>query len=120
MNPTTSVPEVTVPAKAVDRDLKYDKSLERNPTSKVEIAEKLEKGWRYVTIPSKDIYDFKFGSVWNNVIELKPGVHLLPPDLADDVEERLKVRSEGDIRLMRPQAHRKSLEQTGNLPTTEG
>jgi hypothetical protein len=85
-----------------------------------EVAEKLEKGWRYVTIPEKDLYNYKFGSVWVNQDEYKPGTHLVHPDVADTIEERLRVREIADRRLLRPDRDEKSVEQATNRGASIG
>lgn len=64
--------------------------------------EQFEKGWRYVTIPDSDIYDFPFDGIWINNDHFKPGKHLVPPEVADSLEERLTVWQREMIRLMRP------------------
>jgi hypothetical protein len=78
-------------------------------------SEKLEAGWRYVTIPDKDIYDYVFKGIWLNGTGSKPdyapGTHLVPPDVADSLEERLRVWNAYNVRLMRPSADLKSLQE---------
>lgn len=74
-------------------------------------AEKLENGWRFVTIPDKDPYDYVFAGIYLNNEHFKPGVHLLPKDKADSIEERLVAFAKYNTRLMRPSADLTSLSQ---------
>ena len=106
----------------------------QNPKKKMtpEILAKLEQGYRYVTVPSEDIYEQPFDGIHITgghgilgkdgdgkpvkgfQIHLQPGTHLLPSDLADDVEDRLKVWQDQMIRLMRPGRDKKSEAQASN------
>lgn len=81
------------------------------PTGKLSNDEKLEAGWRYVTIPDRDIYDYVFKGMWINQDHYKPGKHLVPPDVADSLEERLVAWEDYSKRLSRPSAHLQSLQQ---------
>lgn len=78
-------------------------------------TEKLEAGWRYVEIPDKDPYDYVFAGIWLNGTgrepDFKPGKHLVHPDVATALEERLVVFAKYNTRLMRPQADLTSLSQ---------
>jgi len=76
-----------------------------------EVLKKLEEGYRFVEVPSKDIYDSPFDGIWINRDHYAPGKHLLDKDRADEIEMRLK-RWQGEmIRLLRPTPHRVSQEQ---------
>ena len=75
--------------------------------------EKLERGWRYITIPDRDVYDFEFKGIYLNNEHFSPGKHLVHPDKADSIEERLVAWQKYNVRLMRPQADLTSL---GQLP----
>lgn len=74
-------------------------------------AEKLDAGWTYVTIPDRDPYDFLFDGIYLNNEHFKPGKHLVSPDVAASLEERLKAWNDYNVRLMRPQQHAASLAQ---------
>lgn len=74
-------------------------------------AEKLEAGWRYVTIPSKDPYDYVFKGIYLNAMHFAPGTHLMSKDVADAIEERLVAFENYNRRLMRPTADMVSLSQ---------
>lgn len=82
------------------------------PAKKVDpaVTEKLSQGYRYVTIPSKDIYDFPFEGIWINANQYKPGTHLVNSQVADTLEERLKVFERASIRLMRPSINKEAVE----------
>jgi hypothetical protein len=67
-----------------------------------EQVEKLAEGYRYVTVPTTDLYDKPVDSFWRNNREFKPGTHLLSPEDADYLEDRLKVWGDQMIGLMRP------------------
>lgn len=82
--------------------------------NKLQIAEKLEAGFRYVTIESEDLYNYKFDGIWINQDHYKPGTHLVSSDIADTLEDRLQAWRAYNVRLMRPQADKKSLEDLGN------
>jgi|SRR5579859_1362661 len=75
--------------------------------------EKLEAGWRYVTIPDKDPYDYVFKGIYLNDKFFPPGTHLMEKDVADSIEERLAAFARYNVRLMRPTADLVSL---GQLP----
>ena len=78
-------------------------------------SEKLEAGWQWITIPSKDPYDYVFKGIWLNGTgsepDFKPGKHLVHPDVALSINERLAKFAEYNTRLMRPQADLTSLSQ---------
>jgi len=78
-------------------------------------AEKLEAGWRTVEIPSKDPYDYEFKGIWLNGTgsqpDYAPGKHLVHPDVAAALEERLLAWAKYNTRLMRPTADLTSLSQ---------
>lgn len=88
-------------------------------------AEKLDAGWRYVTVPATDIYEYKFPGVDINRDHYGPGTHLLPAGIADELEAILKRANEADIRLLRPRPRKvdqaavnRSLAGEGNRPAT--
>lgn len=96
-------------------------NLEKVPTATAHVAsfdpktatesQKLENGWRWVTIPDKDPYDYVFAGIYLNNEHFKPGVHLMHPDKADAIEERLVAFARYNTRLMRPSADLTSLSQ---------
>lgn len=67
-----------------------------------QVLDKLAEGYRYVSIPGEDIYEQKFEGIWINQQHFQPGTHLVSPQIADTLEERLKVWQASMIRLMRP------------------
>lgn len=81
------------------------------PQAPLSNDQKLEAGWRYVTIPDRDMYDYVFKGLWLNQDHYKPGKHLVSPDVADSLEERLRVWEDYSKRLSRPSAHQQSLQQ---------
>jgi hypothetical protein len=85
------------------------------PETKSTVEDKLEKGYRYVTIPDVDLYNYKFGGISINHDTYKSGKHLVSADVADTLEDRLRVREAGDKRLMRPQADVSALQQIGQV-----
>jgi hypothetical protein len=87
-----------------------------------EQLKKLAEGYRYITIPATDIYDYPFDGIHIQGgtrkdgtgalnLHFMPGKHLVAPDIADEVESRLKIWQDSMLRLMRPTAHRKSQEE---------
>lgn len=66
------------------------------------ITAKIADGWRYVKIPEKDVYNYKFDGIAINSYHFGPGTHLLPPDIADEVESRLDIWRDSMLRLMNP------------------
>jgi hypothetical protein len=99
------------------------------------IVAKISEGWRYVNIPAKDMYDQPFDGfhfsgghgrldektgimkdqrgqeVHGFELHLKPGRHLLAPEVADEVENRLAIWSASMVRMMNPKADQTSLQQ---------
>lgn len=73
--------------------------------------EKLEAGWRWVTVPDRDPYDYVFAGIYLNNLHFKPGKHLMSKDVADAIEERLAAFAKYNTRIMRPQADLTSLSQ---------
>lgn len=73
---------------------------------------KLEKGYRFVEVPERDIYDYEFQGFWINNTHFKPGKHLLPADWADEAERILKVWDTANRRLLRASPHNKSLSES--------
>ena len=76
--------------------------------SKEQLA-KLEDGYRFVDVPERDTYDYKFQGFWINNVHLKPGKHLLPNDWADEAERILRVWDKANRRLLRTTPHNKSV-----------
>lgn len=74
-----------------------------------EALDKLAEGYRYVTIPAEDIYDHPFDGIWINNQHFKPGTHLVDPQVADTLEDRLRVWQAAMIRLMRPSNDKKTV-----------
>ena len=66
------------------------------------IADKLSEGWEYITIPDKDIFNQPFQGFWNNRDHYKPGTHLVPPNVAGHLKERLAIWQAMNIRLLQP------------------
>lgn len=98
-------------------------TVNRSKKPSPEVLAKLAEGYRYVTIPSLDIYENPFHGItiqgghgskgdqpgFEN--HYGPGTHLLSPDFADEVESRLRIWEESMLRIMRPGAHRSSVDQ---------
>lgn len=70
--------------------------------TKEEQAAKLAEGWRFVTVPSEDVYGQRFEGLDNNQNHFGPGTHLVPSNLADALEDRLKAWNAAMVRLLRP------------------
>jgi hypothetical protein len=60
------------------------------------------RGKRWVTVPAKDLFDFPHPTVRVNLMEFPPGKHFVDAELADFIEDRLQLKLEADIRVMRP------------------
>jgi len=86
------------------------KAVEFDPKTASD-SEKLAQGYRYVTVPDRDPYDFEFKGIYLNNLFFAPGKHLMAPDVADSIEERLQAFARYNVRLMRPQADLTSLSQ---------
>ncbi len=78
------------------------------PNTGQSAKEKLSEGWRYVDIPDVDLYEFPFEGFSINNDHFGPGKHLVPPDVAESLEERLAAWRAADIRLMRPGRDKKT------------
>lgn len=74
-------------------------------------SEKLENGWSWIEIPAKDPYDYVFKGIYLNNLFFAPGRHLVHPDIAASINERLVAFSNYNTRLMRPTADLTSLSQ---------
>jgi hypothetical protein len=59
------------------------------------------RGKRWVEVPEQDIFELTFPTIRVNLLEFGPGKHYLDADLADWVEERVRVRQKADIALLR-------------------
>lgn len=77
--------------------------------------EKLEQGYRWVTVPLKDMYGYLFKGIALNQDYYPSGTHLLPSEVANEIEERLKKFQDYSIRLMRPDADVQSLKEIGAI-----
>lgn len=67
------------------------------------------RGKRWVSIPQNDLFDFPHPTVRVNVQEFEPGQkYFVDADLADFIEDRLRLKYEADIRVMRPSQDVKS------------
>ncbi len=67
-----------------------------------ELAGKLSEGWEYITIPEKDIHGQPFAGFDNNRDHYGPGTHLVPPNVAEHLKERLAVWQASCIRMLQP------------------
>lgn len=74
--------------------------------------DKLEKGYRFVEVPARDIYEYEFQGFWINNTHFKPGKHLLEADWADEAERILRVWDAASRRLLRATPHRQTLSET--------
>lgn len=75
-------------------------------------VKKLDQGYEFVEVPSRDAYDYEFTGFWINGEHFKPGKHLLAPDWATEAKRILAAWSRANIRLLRPTPHRQSLSET--------
>ena len=66
------------------------------------IADKISEGWEYLTIPARDIHGQPFEGFGINNERYGPGTHLLPPNLAVHLKERLRVWEQINIRMLQP------------------
>jgi hypothetical protein len=65
-----------------------------------------EKRWVYV--PERDVFDMPHPTIRVNLLEFPPGKHFVDAELADFIEDRVRLKYEGDIRVMRPTQDYKS------------
>jgi hypothetical protein len=72
---------------------------------------KLAEGWRFVTIPTHDVSDYPAPIFRINKDNYGPGTHLVNPDVAGELESRLRIWQASCIRLMSNKPHAGSLEQ---------
>jgi hypothetical protein len=57
---------------------------------------------RWVEIPERDLFDFPYPHVRINLLDFGPGRHYVDAELADSIEERVRVKNQADLRIMRP------------------
>lgn len=57
---------------------------------------------RYVTVPEFDLFDMQHPPIKVNHLEFGPGTHYLEEQLANTVEERLKVYARSNVRILQP------------------
>ena len=60
------------------------------------------RGKRWIDVPEKDLFDFPYPTLRVNLQEFGPGKHFVDADLADFLEERMKIKYQADVRIMRP------------------
>ena len=60
------------------------------------------RGKRWVEVPQKDLFDFPHPTIRVNLQEFPPGKYFLDAELADFVEDRIRLKYQADIRIMRP------------------
>lgn len=75
------------------------------------VVQKLADGWRYVNIPDRDPYDYRFDGVWINRVHYAPGRHLVSAEIADELEQRVEIWQRSMLRLMSNRPHRESIQQ---------
>lgn len=92
------IPTPTTPAPKTERIAVGETRIEN--LSKEDKASKLAEGWRFVTVPAEDVYGYQFAGLDNNQDHFGPGTHLVPPSLADALENRLQAWHAGMVRLM--------------------
>lgn len=71
-----------------------------------------KSNWEYVNIPALDLYDQPHPGVGINFKHYGPGKHLVSPEIAGEISERMRVFDRYQLRLMRPTADRKAIEVT--------
>ena len=59
-----------------------------------------DRGKRWVEVPEKDLFEFPFPTIRVNVQEFGPGKHYVEADLADWIEERIRVNERADKRVL--------------------
>jgi len=89
------------------------KQLTEGVNPKPQTPDPTKADWEYVTIPEIDLYDQPHPSLWNNRKEFKPGTHLVPPDLARSLKDRLSAFDESQRRIYRGTSDRKTVRQIG-------
>jgi len=57
---------------------------------------------RYVTIPDTDLFDMPHTPIVINGTPYGPGTHYLESELAGTVEERLRVHTRANVRILQP------------------
>lgn len=82
-----------------------------------------EENWKWVVIPTLDLFDKPFGSISLNLINYGAGRHFLRPDVADELNRILSARYQADMRILRPTTDKKAIEimaRSGNPITVAG
>jgi hypothetical protein len=57
---------------------------------------------RYVTVPDTDLFDMPHPAITVNGTPYGPGTHYLESELAGTVEDRLKVHTRQNVRILQP------------------
>ena len=74
--------------------------------------------WEYVTVPEKDIFDNATDGFDLNHDHFGPGVHFVPPEVADSMKRIIRTSMDADIRILQPKKHLKSLIESGLMRST--
>lgn len=60
----------------------------------------------YVTIPDRNVLGWDHPGIGINLQHYGPGTHLVAPDVAKEINERLKIYHQGMLELLQPQVNR--------------
>lgn len=67
--------------------------------------------WEYVTVPDRDILDYPFPGIGINLQHFGPGTHKVPPDIAQEIRDRLAMAQKQDIKLFSAKVNMTALAQ---------
>lgn len=62
-----------------------------------------KRDWRYVTVPSVDIFADPHPAIRINQDTFGPGKHFVPPDIATELERIIEAKRTSDLRIVQPQ-----------------
>lgn len=70
--------------------------------------------WRNVRVPDRDLFDYIHPGITLNARHYGPGVHLVPPVVAEEIEERLEIFAHQNIRVLQPKKDLKMIKALAN------
>jgi hypothetical protein len=74
----------------------------------------------YVEVPSEDMFDMIHPDIIINGRHYKPGKHFVEPELAGEIKRLVDTFNKGQVRLLRPSADRKALNNTSQEAHRKG
>jgi hypothetical protein len=60
------------------------------------------RGKRWIEVPARDLHDFPYPTIRVNLLEFPSGRHFVDAELADFIEDRIALKFQADVRVMRP------------------